>query len=301
MKKLFTLLLFIGWPMSSFACDVCGCANGFSFAGMLPQSNRTFIGLRYKHFSYTSHPDSKVLQSKELFQQTELWMRFFPANNVQVMGVFPYAFNKKETTTQTIYQSGISDPSLLASYALLNTLNAEKKHVVDHIVTVGIGAKAPLGKFDYDLTNSMEVANPNFQLGTGSWDQMLTLNHTMRFNRLGLSSEFLYRINGKNRNDYQFGNRASIGFNAYYQIYLPKAIQLNPLASFSMENWQKDKRLGMENRLTGGQMNWMGLGFDVSQKRKALQAMFQIPVYQQIGSGELKVEPRFFVQVNYFL
>lgn len=301
MKKIILLSVSMGLSFVSLACAVCGCANGFSFAGLLPQSNRTFIGIRYKNFSYTSHPDSKVLQSKEFFQQTELWMRFFPFNKVQLMAILPYGFNRKQSLSQTIYQSGVSDPSLLVNYALLNTIGDEKNHLIEQVLTIGAGIKAPLGDFKYDLTNNQEVANPNFQLGTGSWDEMFTINHTMHMNRLGFFTELLYRLNGKNSDKYQFGNRASIALNVFYQMYLPKAYQLNPMVSFSSENWQPDKRLSIENRQTGGQMNWLGIGADLSQKRKAVQAMFQLPVYQQIGLGELKVEPRFFIQLNYFL
>lgn len=301
MRKHLILFFLLISTSDVFSCDVCGCANGFSFAGILPQSNRTFLGLRYKNFSYISHPDSKILQSKENFQQTELWFRFFPIQKVQLIGVIPYSFNKQFTASQTIVQTGISDPTILIQYALLNTLNDEENHSVNHILTVGGGIKAPLGKFNYDLTNLNEVANPNFQLGTGSWDEIFTIQHTMRFKRIGFSTELQYRLNGKNKNDYQFGNRNSIAFNTFYQLYLPKAIQLNPIASFSLENWDPDKRIGIKNDLTGGQMNWMGMGFDISQKRKAIQVMFQVPIHQRIGNGELQVEPRLFLQLNYFL
>lgn len=74
------------------ACDLCGCANGGSFFGILPQSHRQFVGLRYRYSSYESHLNSVNLRTKEVFQSTELWGRFYPLKRMQVIAFLPFNF-----------------------------------------------------------------------------------------------------------------------------------------------------------------------------------------------------------------
>ncbi|MDP1051393.1 hypothetical protein, partial [Klebsiella quasipneumoniae] len=75
---------------------------------------------------------------------------------------------------------------------------------------------APTGRFKYDLNSSEEVANPNFQLGTGSTDFLLNAIYTVRYNQWGLNTDLTYKINTKNSNQYQYGNKLTTALTAFY-------------------------------------------------------------------------------------
>lgn len=299
MRVITSLLFSLIFTSRLYSCDVCGCANGFSFTGIMPQSNRSFVGLRYKYFSFNSHPTSAYLKSQETFQQTEIQFRIFPFSKFQLIGNIPYSFHQKSTFDKIFAIGGLSDPSVLANYNILNTLVGEKNKLINHVFSVGMGLKFPLGKYELDQQNSNEINIPNFQLGTGTWDYFLSTSYSLKFKRLGWSTDIQFRRNGQNSNHYQFGNRSQISSNLFYQIYLKNGMQVFPMLNYTFENWEKDAEKGLENFNSGGQIQWLGCGIELSKSRYGFQSMFQIPYQQNLAMGELHAEPRLNVQVNY--
>ena len=159
------------------ACDICGCANSRAYFGLLPQSNKSLIGVRYQRLNFVTHPDSKVLRTEENFNVAELYARFFPIKRVQVMAFLPYRTDQQVTSADVKKQNGFGDATILANYNILNTLmDKENSGTFTHTLLIGGGVKIPTGKFKFDENNPLQVANANFQLGTGSTDFILRID-----------------------------------------------------------------------------------------------------------------------------
>lgn len=271
--------------------------------GILPQSHRGFVGLRYSHKSYDSHLNSASLQSREDFWKTELWARAFPFKRVQVLAFVPYNFNQqtiKKTGQQKDLQ-GLGDISALVNYNVLNTMTDTIPHRFFHNLLVGGGVKLPTGRYRYDLYSDLEVANPNFQLGTGSVDFMINLVHTMRHKSWGLNTDFSYKINTQNSNEHRFGNRIVSNISALYFQRLGDVVTLIPNAGITYENSGLDSKSGVKNPQTGGDILLGSYGLESYFKRISMGISYQVPIAQKLANGELRANNRLNVHFTVML
>jgi hypothetical protein len=290
MKKyiFFNLLFLLAFP--SLACDLCGCSNGGSFFGILPQGHRGFLGIRYRYNSYNSHLTSLNLSSREQFRTAELWGRFYPAKRVQVMAFVPYQFSQ-----QTMLKSGIvtplrglSDISALAHYNLINTfMDDSVVHTVNHNLLVGGGVKLPTGRYKYDENNLSDVANPNFQLGTGSTDWLLNAIYTVRYKNWGANADLSYRITSTNPDGYRFGNRLNASASVFYLSSMGSR-SIMPNAGVFVEQAGHDVRGNVMNKQTGGYTTYLNLGTEVYLNKLSFGVSYRQPVSQYLSEGELQ-------------
>lgn len=290
MKKslLLGLLVALSWP--TLACDLCGCSNGSSFFGILPQGHRRFMGLRYRFTQFDSHVGSVNLRSRETFRTAELWGRFYPVKRVQVLAFLPYQFSEQillKTGQRTPLQ-GLSDVTLLAHYNLLNTFMQDAANrKVDHNLLVGGGIKLPTGRYRYDETSIAEVDNPNFQLGTGSTDLLLNAIYTARYQRIGLNTDVSYRVNTTNANGYRFGNRTTATASLFYMSSLgTKSIM--PHLGIYVEKANRDMRAGEVNIRTGGYATYLNAGTEVYLSKVSVGLSYRQPLVQNLSNGEVQ-------------
>jgi hypothetical protein len=300
MKKIVLLLLF---AFPSVGCDLCGCANSNSFLGLMPASNRGFIGVRYRQQSFESHLTSPVLKTRESFQSTEIWGRFYPINKVQVMAILPYSTHTQNQIAQqnTVQIAGLSDPTLFVHYNLLNTLLDSTMHEVNQSLLVGMGVKPPLGKFRYEEANPSQVANANFQLGTGSTDVLWNALYNVRYNEWGVNADAQFRLPGKNPDSYRFGARSSLASTFFYAYGRGHKVTLMPYVSSTLEYAAKDVRSGLVQENTGGSVHWLGIGLEAFSKRFVMGANYAKPATQHLSGGELKAIDRFSIHFSYLL
>jgi hypothetical protein len=298
MKK---VLLFLLFAFPSVGCDLCGCANSNAFLGLMPASNRGFMGVRYRYQNFTSHVTSPVLKTEESFQTTELWGRFYPINKVQVMAILPYAIHtqKQIAQQQSIQISGLADPTLFVHYSLLNTLLDSTMHEVNQSLLMGAGLKPALGKFRYEESNPNQVANANFQLGTGSTDWMLNALYNIRYAAWGINADAQYRFPGENPDSYRFGARSSVAMTLFYAYGRGHKITLMPYVNTTLEYAARDSHAGLSIENTGGGIQWLGAGLEAYSKRFVLGLNFAKPVAQNLSSGELQAIDRFSFHISY--
>ncbi|MFM1914187.1 MAG: hypothetical protein RIR51_2040 [Bacteroidota bacterium] len=299
MKYLYILFFFI-YSYTSIGCDICGCANGFSYFGMMPQSNNSFIGIRFKSNNFTAHPGNNSLEIQQEFLGTELWMQAFPFRNTQIIGLIPYNWNTNIEKTETLKLNGLSDPSILVNYTLFNSYAKENNHKIGNIISIGLGTKFPLAKFEYDLSNKMEVDNPNFQLGTGAFDFIFNINYSLRYHDYGLNLNSTYIKSNTNKLGYQYGDRISMNLNTYKTISL-KNSSISPMIGYSYENQDESMDREIPNSKTGGDVHFINVGFSNSYKKIGIMANYQIPISQNLSRGLLYSKPKFVIQLNYFL
>ena len=283
------------------ACDLCGCSNGGSFFGILPQGHRGFLGVRYRYNTFHSHLSSLNLSSREQFRTAELWGRFYPARRVQVMAFVPYQFSQQTLlkTGAVTPLSGLSDITLLAHYNLLNTfMDDSVVHTVNHNLLVGGGVKLPTGRFRYDENSLLDVANPNFQLGTGSTDWIGNLIYTARYKNWGLNADVSYRVTTTNPNGYRFGNRLNTSASVFYLTSLGSR-SIMPNAGVFVEQAGHDIREGVMNKQTGGYATYLNLGTEVYLNKLSFGVSYRRPVSQYLSQGELRANDQLMTHVTY--
>jgi hypothetical protein len=294
MKKVLFIALIIS-SLSASACDLCGCSNGSSFVGLLPRSGSQFVGMRYRLRSFDSHLNSVLLKTKEQYQTLEVWGRFYPIKNLQVLAFLPYNDNQQTmlySGTKT-RKNGIGDALILAHYNVLNTfLDSTNTSSFYHNLMIGGGIKLPTGKFEYGYSDA-EV-NPNFQLGTGSTDFLVSAIHTVRYKKLGLNTEVGGRISTKSNSHYKFGNRLSASLTAFYTKSWG-LFSIMPNIGTTIDYGFKDHKEGKLNAQTGGYSLLGSLGVQAYYRKISTGFTFQEPIAQNLGGGELKILPQYSV------
>lgn len=291
--KIITIILLLLSTINSSACEVCGCGNGSSFFGILPQSHFKFGGLRYQTKTFESHFTSNLLRTEENFQSIEPWLRLYPIKKTQLI-----LMGSVQSNTQTIMASGerktlsgIGDLSALAHYNVVNTFFDSTAHTLDHIWLLGGGIKLPTGKFDYTMSQD-EVANPNFQLGTGSVDYIINSIYTVRKNNIGLNLDLSYKINGTNRNHYKFANKSRVIVNGFMQLTAGDFSFLPNLGVLGEYNGH-DKQNGIDNQFSGGYLTTAMLGSEVYYKKITAGFSLQKPLAQDLSGSQLKLRNSF--------
>ncbi len=287
MKKLIGIILFF-CQLESQACDMCGCANSGSFFGVLPQSHMRFIGVRYRSKDFDSHLNSLMLKSKEHYQTTELWGRFYPFKKTQLLVFLPYNSNKQSMASgRTTKIEGLGDASMMMHYNLRNTFWDSTAHHLYQNLLIGGGIKLPTGKYKYEETGN-EGANPNFQLGTGSVDFILNAIYTIRYLNWGINADLTYKINTKNSNNYRFANRINSSLTAFYTAKIGN-LTCMPTLGTMIEQSNKDTKNAIKNSYTGGWIMTANTGIELYFKKISFGMSWQKPLVQNLVSKESKI------------
>lgn len=301
MKLRYIFLILLGAiSFPGQACDVCGCANSGSYFGLMPQSHKSLIGVRYQNINFLTHQDSEVLKTKEQFNVTELYARFYPIKRVQVMAFVPYRFDQQVTSADTKKQTGLGDITVLVNYNILNTfMDREAPSSFSHTLLIGGGIKLPTGKFKYDENNVLQVANPSFQLGTGSTDFILNAFYSINKDAWGLATNVSRKFNTINSENYKFGDQLYGTIDLYRSFKLSENISLTPSVGVYgeySEHGQRDKVMLPE---TGGKQLNGSVGLTLFTNRWTLGVNGQKPIAQKSASGHVIAQERVLVQFGF--
>lgn len=301
MKRVFiaaVLILLTYAPMR--ACDICGCAVGGNYMGILPQFYNNFVGLRYQYRSFRSeHPplfgEPNGLSANEYFQTTELWGRWNPTRRVQVFAFVPYQHFIRHETNANANINNLGDVSLIANWVIWNTGDSIRNDW-KHALQFGGGIKLPTGR--YNLTQQGAPLHRNMQPGTGSLDVPLNAIYTVRYKRLGINTEANIHLNTTAPDGHRFGNRLGASLRGFYWQQVRRTTYL-PSAGIVWERAAADQLSGLPIEFTGGQSTWLSAGFDVFISRIALGVLYQQPLYNNIGEGYVQPRPRVSAQVAF--
>ncbi|MCS7004495.1 MAG: hypothetical protein NZM38_04135 [Cytophagales bacterium] len=289
---LFLALGFLLLWKISLACEICGCGVGNIYTGIMPQFSKNFVGIRYRSMTFRSHlKRSPIFHTEEHFYTAEIWARYYPLSKLQLIAFFPYHYNIQIQKSQgkKIVLNGIGDPAILGSYALINTSNSMKR--VKQNFLVGAGIKFPFGKYQYDAQNTKEVANPNFQLGSGSVDFLFNAFYTLRFNKWGITTDLSYKLNTQNKQQYRFGNRTAHNI-AIFFIAKFRELGLMPYLGSYYEFSEKDTQSQYPIEITGGRL-WNGSwGCEFYFRKIIVGSNVQIPFVQNLANQNIRSENR---------
>lgn len=294
-RYLLSLMLLLVVVSASIACDVCGCGAGNYYFGMMPQFHKNFVGIRYRQFSYRSHLGQHAIHAtQETFHVSELWGRYYPHSRVQLLGFLPWAYHEQHTYQGTKTLQGIADAMILANYQLIQIEKENHKHSL----WAGMGVKMPTGKSHYDTNDATHVANPNFQLGTGSWDLLFNTFYQFRRQKWGINADAAFKMNTANSQEYRFGNRVS-GNLAFFHVQKVKNVGLMPHLGIYAEHSFMDTQKGILLENTGGNLLAQTLGVEFFYKNINIGANAHVPLAQDLASGSVKANNRGLLHITW--
>jgi hypothetical protein len=168
---------------------------------------------------------------------------------------------------------------------------------VNHNLWVGGGVKFPTGKYQY-TEDQATVANPSFQLGSGSTDFMLNTIYTLRYKQVRLNTDLTYKINSYNSNDYKFGDKVS-GTASLFYIHQIGKVGLMPNTGIYYETSAKNINKDAEVLETGGDALFTSYGMELYAKKFSVGLNLQNPLSQNLGAGRIQSHSRTMVHFTF--
>ena len=294
--------------MTSNACDICGCGAGSYYIGILPEFDAKILGLRYRSSNLTTHlnPNGErtYLTTDEQYNTTELWGGWTIKGRYRIMASVPIAVNIKDNETARERKVGLSDVSVQGFYRVLRSKSTigkpDNTKLLVQDLWVGVGIKAPTGKYNPTDKSTVSATTNLFQLGTGSWDFMLTSMYDIRLQDIGFNTTASYKINTTNPYDYYYGNRFSGSVQVYHKFRFDNKFMIAPNIGFNIERSSKDIDGTTAVRATGGQLMFATVGAELSFERVSIGGNWQPVVDQHLGEAAVKSGNRAMLHV-YFM
>lgn len=283
------------------ACDVCGCAAGNQYLGLLPEPGLHFVGVQYQYNSFEAKHPSLFAgrpdeESRIRYNTLQLWGRYAIGNRVQLYGFVPWRYNVQHADTNVHRASGISDVSVMAGVVLLN----KSSQTTQHQLFAAAGSKLPTGQY-IGIAEADQLGLPNLQPGTGSFDFLLNANYTLRYNRYGMNVDASYTFTTANRDSYKYGNRLSTGlmlFRTFGKRNADIIPQLGARYEYTLHDYDNypDRWL---NEQTGGYMAFASAGLQAYYNKTGVRLMGNLPIAQQYSKGYVQSKQRLEISVFY--
>lgn len=303
-------------------CDICGC-----FMGITPYDNQSSIQLmhRYRSFngykSYDQHANffpigaykvappapsimhgnhstaSSPLYSKddyEIYKTYELRLKYFIHNRIELNAIIPINSNTSKEQGVVNSTSGIGDPTFLIGYHLIRKID---EPVIQQRLIMGLGIKLPTGDYYANDINGNRLPFL-IQTGTGSIDYLSYLNYIIGYKKLGLSTNAMFKVNGKNYYDEQIANSITIYSNLFYKIPMKQSILVPSLQYYS----EYTKGLTVKGvAIDGTSMNiaMLGPGLDFFHKNIGINLGFHYTINEDVSSNNLSSAGRMVIGLSY--
>ncbi len=301
-KLLYAFCILLLTSSSSWACNICGCASGANYNGILPQYQKNIIALRHRYRSFDQYElqrDGSKLKSNYQYHTVDLWGRIYLKDRLQFFFTVPYTTNiltDDKNGASTL--NGIGDLTLQLNYNLINTsFDTSRTHTVQHNLLLGGGVKLPTGKYQQRNKDDLMFA-PNFQAGSGAYSYLASMIYTLRYRKVGLNADVNYIYNTANELDYAFGNQVTSSLAFFAWLKKGKTTFL-PNTGLFYEWLERDIKNGFYNPLSGGYALNYNLGMDVYYKKIFAGVTFQTPVAQEIGSNDVVYKFRYMLNVGF--
>lgn len=297
MKKYITIVLLILSVQNMYACDICGSGVGGGYIGLLPGFHKRFMSLRYSQNGLVSHIGQdgtySYLTSRETFRVAEAWGAVNIGSRFRIAGFVPVNFMERTNGTGHYTQSGLGDVTAIGYYQLFNKEKEADKTTISQSLWAGAGIKAPTGKYNPDEKSIRESTQNTFQLGTGSLDFSAHLMYDLRVRNAGLNINSSYKLNTRNRYDYQYGNKFTVNALVYYKIRITDKVTVLPNTGLLYEQSAKDEKIpSVKVWETGGYSSMGTAGLEFSFGRIGAGANLQMPLDQHLGEGKVKARDR---------
>jgi hypothetical protein len=291
MRKFYLLFLLISFTSLNklSACEICGCSTGNFYLGLLPKFNNKFIGVRYRSMNYRTLLKQDPTQfSNDYYSTIEIWSGWNLGKKWQVMAFVPFQMNRQITDDGNNTNSGLGDITLLTNYNIWN----RRASIVSHQLWIGGGVKLPTGQYkvSFDPT-ALNLGQPNGQIGTGSVDYLLSINHNASYMNWGLSTSVNYKVNTANTDQFKFGNRATANMLVYYRV-THNSFNVAPTIGGFFEQSNSNSYQSSDILLTGGHALFATTGLEMSYSRIAFGISLQAPLAQNYSDHQTTAQTR---------
>ena len=313
MLKHCVLLALILLSIQAIGCDVCSI-----YLGMRPNDYRHSVGVFHRHRllegTIPAHAEPKMFRPKHLgeeegtaggkvqetFSAMEIRGRFYIGHRWSVLAILPYNLNTSDVEGgDHINLSGIGDPVLLGRFQVYNTISSAEAGPWRQRISVGLGVKAPLGKYDFE--HEGEVVEEDLQVGTGSWDGLATVEYIGKLKYVGLNANFIYKHNGQNSSTkYRFGNTMS-ATGTLFGVVPIKKIQVMPSTGLYWENADYDRLDNVRDNDTGIRTTFATVGASVYWKSFRINGTYQAPIHETINGLQANNAGRFVAGLTFFI
>lgn len=288
---------------SSYACDICGCGAGGYYIGLLPEFNQQVVGVRYRANTLQTHlnhlGERSVLTKDEMYHTFEVWGGITIKDKIRIMAYLPYNINFQKEDKEIEHQSGIGDPALQGFYKVLRkTKTTQRDQLMVNEFWLGGGVKLPLGQYEQQVLLEDQGVNL-FQLGTGSFDFLLTAMYDLRIQDFGIHINGSYKINTTNSYDYYYGNRWSGTLQAYRKFRLNSDWMIAPNIGAGSEFSSKDFDRGYSILASGGHAVLGIMGAEVNFKNIAIGGHYQHPIYQKMANKTAQIDRKWMFHLSY--
>jgi len=318
MKTLITfVLIFIS--INSFACDGCNVYINFS---PIDYKNRiSLIGrsrLMYgeynmfgkqiltKHASHGNNPLFWNKKVQENYNTFEIRGAFYMREIWKTTIVIPFVNNQQFVgDNQRFVVNGLSDPILLESFQVFNSLKTDDSLKFKHRLQIGGGVKVPLGRIDKTYENGLP--NLDLQPGSGSLDFISSITYLFKIKNFGVNSNINVKFNGFNKDNYKYGNTLNSTINLFWQTSV-KDVTFMPLVGGYFEKMNLDEskfeqngnRVIIDYKDTGGMLLFGTVGLKMFYKSVSMSLNYQQNVFSQLnGYTQLLTKNRINLGLTY--
>ncbi|MCE7057430.1 transporter [Algoriphagus sp. AGSA1] len=303
--KLIIILLLLASPLTSLACDICGCGVGSYYLGILPDFSDKFIGVRYQSKLLTTHlgPNGNrtPLTSDETYQSMEVWGAWNFGNRWRIMAILPYNFNTRKIERGTVAgeKHGLGDVVAILNYKLFESrVTTGNDKFLAHSLWVGGGVKAPTGNYE-DGEQIMPNSPNNFQLGSGSTDFMFNAAYDIRLMDLGINLNTSYKLNTENSYEYRYGNKFTGNILGYYKFNVKDKVRIAPNVGLLYETQPQDILYNKYKVYqSGGSLLSSVVGVEMNMGRVSIGANYQIPLSQHLANDRALAGNRLMTHIS---
>lgn len=306
------LLMLVITSVNLNACDVCSLymnvgmndnknSIGFSFRSQFFKATiweEMVLANPYKHFGDTELPELIDKTVFERYETYELRGQYFFNPKWSIFASLPikHAVQTIENK-ETVNVSGIADPTLLLKYKLMSSKsNCETAYT--HRTIVGGGIKFPLGNTQ-KMYDGEYVIN-DMQMGSGSYDFVVSAEHVSMYNDLGVNVNYIYYIKTANLGDYRFGNSYSLQTNVFYNFKIEKS-ELRPSAGFYFESdkidYQGEELVGSTESSRG----FATFGIEYAKNNFSVYGNLQQAVINKTVGVQLEATQRIVAGVKFYI
>lgn len=299
------IILLIHFTINATAgCDMCSM-----YLGLHPNQTKNSISMRYRFSLYESslaHNHNGGNQSSitgtewRTFQTIETWSQWRIGRKLQILVMMPYAMNSIENKGLVLDAfNSIGDVQGLARYQVYRS--DEKDHNYVHRLIIGLGLKAPTGKYNIasDEGTLYDVSlDPHIQTGTGSWDLIYNVGYLLKYNQWGINEEILYKQNGINSNAYHFANRFSSNSSIYYN-FEKNDFNIMPSIGYLYEYAGMDQSNKINQTNTNGSAHYVVPGIDVYYKKLTWNISYQKAFIEHLRDANMSNRYRWLIGMGY--
>lgn len=286
MQKYLLIALLLG-GLRVHACDVCGCA-----AGPISLGNVSTFGYHYFGFQ-ANYLQTRSLHEASIFNPAYLSQQKFISGNIQgklqinkrisLLGSLPVWSKTSIEQNQEQTINGIGDLSTQLQFTFYQKSDSAKQVLFN----IASGVKAPTG-----LWKGRESEVQNLYPGSGSWDYPTSLQGMYNGKKSLFIGDVNYLYRNYNKKNFRFGDSFSSAFSAQYiwnkgnsRVFLGAGLQYTLLLTDRVKN--------SSSVVTNNHGDFLTLDPKITLlvKRSMIKAQIGIPLYQNLGNGNVHLNP----------